>query len=342
MQNLITETVLSAWRNQGKHRETPSGWITANAVCCEHRGHNRDRRSRGGLILDNRGGISYHCFNCKFKSRYEYGGTLSFNFRNLLGWLGLSDASIRSLILEALRISQNQITIGEQLPLPEVKVRDFTESKLPEGSVSFQQMATWIRMQDDFSIDKNFSDQVDYIWKRKINLQKYDFYWCQKTGMNRRIIIPFYWNDKCVGYQTRNIDPGNSRYFSQFESGYVFNINQQQQNWSQVLVCEGAFDAMSVDGCATLGSTISEAQANLIETLNKPVIVVPDLDKSGASMIDHAIKYHWSVSFPVWFETCKDINQALIKYGRLFTIKAILDSVETSRLRIEIMKRRWF
>ena len=342
MQNVITETVLSAWRGRGKCRQTPSGWITGNAVCCSHRGHGIDRRSRGGVKLDPQGGVSYHCFNCKFKTRYALGGTLSFNFRNLLSWLGISDSGIRELVLAALKISQDQVLIGEQLPLPEFRIREFPTQELPAGSVSFQELATWMRLNPDQGVDSNFHDQVNYIWKRRIDLQRYDFYWCNTKMLARRVIVPFYWNNRCVGYQTRSIDPGTTRYYTQTDPGFVFNLDRQQTNWKQVIVCEGVFDAMSLDGCATLGSTVTEYQANQIDSLNKPVIVVPDRDKSGSDLIDSALQYHWSVSFPIWFETCKDINEALVKYGKLFTIKSILDAVETSRLRIEILKRRWY
>jgi hypothetical protein len=56
-------------------------------------------------------------------------------------------------------------------------------------------------------------------------------------------------------------------------------------------------------------------------------------------LINDAIEYGWSVSFPVWQETCKDINEAVVKYGQLFVIKSILDAKETGKLKIELKKR---
>jgi len=41
----------------------------------------------------------------------------------------------------------------------------------------------------------------------------------------------------------------------------------------------------------------------------------------------------------VWQETCKDINEAVVKYGRLFVIKSILDAKESSRLKIELLRK---
>jgi hypothetical protein len=342
MYNAVTDTLITAWRNRGNIRETPSGWIPGNAVCCSHRGQRPDTRGRGGIIIDAQGGVNYNCFNCKFRTRYAPGGPLSIGFRKFLSWLGISDSGIRSLILEALRVSHQQLELGQELPPSEFQPLDFPSKPLPENSLSFREQATWISLNPESDIDPNFSDQVNYIWSRGIDMQKYDFYWCNSQTLRRRVIIPFLWQDQLVGYQTRSIDAGSGKYYSEMPAGYVFNINRQQRSWKQVFVAEGAFDAMSLDGCATLGSTVSEYQASIIESLNKPVIVVPDRDRSGADLIDSALRYHWSVSFPIWFETCKDINEALVKYGRLFTIRAILDAVETSQLKIEILKRRWY
>jgi hypothetical protein len=52
--------------------------------------------------------------------------------------------------------------------------------------------------------------------------------------------------------------------------------------------------------------------------------------------------YGWSASFHVWQETCKDINEAVVKYGKLFVLKSIIDSKETSRLKIELMRKKLY
>jgi hypothetical protein len=72
------------------------------------------------------------------------------------------------------------------------------------------------------------------------------------------------------------------------------------------------------------------------------VIVVADRDRAGARMINNAIEYGWSVSYPVWLETCKDINEATVKYGKLFVLKTILDSKQSSKLKIELMKKKLY
>jgi hypothetical protein len=59
-------------------------------------------------------------------------------------------------------------------------------------------------------------------------------------------------------------------------------------------------------------------------------------------MINNAIEYGWSVSYPVWLETSKDVNEAVVKYGKLFVLKSILDAKQTSKLKIELMKKKLY
>ena len=68
--------------------------------------------------------------------------------------------------------------------------------------------------------------------------------------------------------------------------------------------------------------------------------MVPDQDTAGVELIDRAVELGWAVSMPEWPEGCKDINDAVIKLGRLGTLLTIMASRETSRIKIEIRKRQ--
>ena len=67
---------------------------------------------------------------------------------------------------------------------------------------------------------------------------------------------------------------------------------------------------------------------------------MPDSDKAGIKLINDAIEYGWSVSFPIWMDDVKDINEAVVKYGKLFVLKSIIDAKETSKLKIELKKKK--
>ena len=100
------------------------------------------------------------------------------------------------------------------------------------------------------------------------------------------------------------------------------------QTWDRkfVIVTEGPFDAITTSGVSILGSEINDIQRELIEGLNRRIIVVPDRDKPGQKLINQAIEFGWSVAFPEWDKSIEDTADAVSKYGRLFTLKSILSS----------------
>ena len=88
-----------------------------------------------------------------------------------------------------------------------------------------------------------------------------------------------------------------------------------------------------------LHAEINDAQVRLIRSLGKEVIVVPDQDVAGMKLVDRAVELGWSVSMPEWPD-CKDVNDAVIKYGRLATLITILQAREHSKIKIELRKKQ--
>jgi hypothetical protein len=89
-----------------------------------------------------------------------------------------------------------------------------------------------------------------------------------------------------------------------------------------------------------LSNECSETQADIIDSLGREVIVVPDADRSGAKLVDQAVEFGWSVSFPVWQETHKDVASAVEAYGKLFVIKSIIEARQSNKLKIELRKKK--
>lgn len=339
----------------GKKRTSTGGWLSFNAVCCTHNGETLDTRGRGGVHSNPDGSISYHCFNCQFKASYQPGRHLNYKFRKLLSWLGASEQEIKRLVIEAIRVKElmGEVPVKED---EEQKEITFFPRPLPEDSLSFDELLTYFET-NNWKNPQGFGKAVDYVSGRAINIQtgdpeKYNFYLTSTKAYNlhRRVIVPFYWHGELVGYTARALDGSTKpKFHSSYESNYVFNVDRQHRDNKFVIVCEGPFDAMAIDGVAILGSDVSETQADIIDSLGKEVIVVPDFDMeehrgktrwAGLGLVKAALEYGWNVSFPVWSETCKDINDAVIKYGKLFVLKTIIDSVETSKLKIELKKRQ--
>lgn len=348
MNNSIVDTTLNLWRSGRKVKTASSGWLSANAPCCVHQGENADTRGRGGLI-QNGDSISYHCFNCGYKTSYVPGRPLSYKFRKFLSWIGADENTIRQLVIEAIRVKEQiEILKPQELPPPEPVV--FKVRSLPEQAKEFGEWSS-----DTGELPSQLLDAVHYVYDRHINMQRYQFYWTPEVEhkLSHRVIIPFKWQGKVVGFTARSIVDGiRPKYYTNHEADFVFNLDEQRPENKFVLVTEGVFDAMSVDGVAILGNECSETQADIIDSLGREVIVVPDFDIHinnkgrkvwpGEILIDRAIEYGWSVAFPVWTETCKDTAEAVRKYGKLFVLKSILDSKQHNRLKIELLKRKTF
>jgi hypothetical protein len=328
--------LLPARRKTGQN-----GWISFNAPCCVHNGESADTRGRGGLKTD-AGRVSYHCFNCQFKASYQPGRHLTYKFRKFLSWLGADDNTVRRLVIDAVRLKD--LVAPEQVQEPIEEIR-FEARALPAEAKEINELHAFFMLGNYQSVPAEYFAAVEYAARRNLDIDKYKFYWTPEVANNlhRRLIVPFYYQQQIVGYTARAIADGiKPKYYSSHPADFVFNLDTQQPDWKFVLVCEGPVDAMSVDGVAVSGAEISDQQAELIDRLQREVVVVPDSDRTGQRLIDRAIELGWTVSFPVWMETCKDINEAVLKYGKLFVVKAILEARETSKLKIELKKKRLY
>lgn len=334
-----------------KRKSSSKGWTSFNAPCCTHNGESTDKRGRGGIICNADGGISYHCFNCQYKTGWQPGRPVSYKFRKLLSWLGASENDIRQLVIEAIRVKEFiALTNPEQ-----AKDTEPVSYKVRPLPAQAQTLNAWAKFYSESDNCPNeLLEAINYVHQRAIDLDRYEFYWTPEVEhkLSHRVIIPLTWQNECIGYSARALVNGiKPKYHSQHEPDFVFNTDQQRAENKFVIVAEGQFDAMSVDGVAVMSSECSERQADIIDSLAKEVVVVPDFDIkinpntgkkvwAGSKLIEQAIEFGWSVSFPVWREDCKDINEAVIKYGKLFVLKTILDSKEHNRLKIELMKRK--
>jgi DNA primase len=106
-----------------------------------------------------------------------------------------------------------------------------------------------------------------------------------------------------------------------------------------IILVEGPFDAIAVDGVAVLGSTLNKNQIAWLNAADKEIIVLPDREARNQDLIDCAIEQKWSVSFPNWEKNIKDAADASKIYGKLYTIFSVIKFRTNSELQIK-MKRQ--
>ncbi len=312
-----------------KRKQSVSGWVSFNAPCCIHNGESADRRQRGGIKVTEQG-WSFHCFNCGFTASFIQGRTLSFKARKLLSWLNIPQEEIERINLESLRHRSIQgILDDRQRTANAVQAIQFEDRELPEGFIIVDQHTPvhWQYLKDRCI-------PLDY--PMGMNGGEPNAKWSPRHG----IIIPFTYDGRIVGHTTRYLDDKMPRYIHDIQSGYVFGTDLQKPNWQHVIVMEGVFDALSISGLAVLHAEISDAQVRLIRSLGREITVVPDQDQAGMKMVDRALDLGWAVSMPPWPPDVKDVNDAVKRWGRLATLMHIFQTRETSRIKIELSKKK--
>jgi DNA primase len=161
-----------------------------------------------------------------------------------------------------------------------------------------------------------------------------------KARNKNRIIIPYMNKGKIVGYTSRFLDDRIPRYLNEQQPGYVFGLDFQQANWKFAIVTEGIIDAISIDGLAVLHNKIGSPQAQQLKQLYRKIIVVPDQDKAGLKLIDDALENGFNVSIPDWGDSSiKDVNDAVVKFGKIATVLKILKYTNASSLKIKLAKK---
>ena len=333
--NLIQNTILTSLP-AGK-KKTPSGWLSFNAPCCIHNGETQDKKKRGGIMTSADGTLSYHCFNCGYKASYVIGRKLSQKMRQFMGWLGIADNTIKKLAIEAMRHEASDTKYEKR------KFITFKKKKLPTNA---QRLEIWLEKYIANKLTTEQSNKIDnylnYLKSRGIGADWYNFMYTSDVhfDFDKRSIIPFYWKGDVVGYTGRMFEQSDKvKYYTDVQPGYVFNMDIQEWSRKFVIVTEGPFDAITISGVSILGSEVNDIQRELIDGLNRKVILVPDRDRPGEKLVNQAIEFGWSVAFPEWQDGVEDVADAVKHYGRLFTIQSILKSTESSKLKIDLKRK---
>jgi len=288
------------------------------------------------MKIDHDGSFAVHCFNCDLNAKFTPAKLLSDKMCVFLEQIGVPRSDIKKLKFEAFREKES----GKTFTKPKLSVDQRTswaEYALPEDSYPIM---TWLEMGLD---EAEFIAVVEYCIGRRVDLR--DAYWspCTSHFISKRFIMPFYYKGQVVGYAGRYCSDGIAnkavnRYYGHTPKDFVYNLDSQVSEHPFVIVCEGVLDAYLVKGVATLGS-INRTQVDIINSLRKRVIVCPDRDAAGESLVEAAIANGWEVAFPNWDNTIKDVGNAVQCYGKILTLKSIINSTVSDPTKI-ILKRR--
>lgn len=285
-------------------KQSPSGWYTLKCPVCN------DYKKRGGFKFENNI-VSYNCFNCSTVAVYTEGsGKFSTQMKNVLSSFNITTELLGELMLDGLKTKKITITKKSDVLYPAFIALPDHFYKLNELDNVYNQLA------------------VEYLQSRCIDANKYQFYLSDDKLWKGRIIIPFYWRHNIIYYQGRNLlNNGKQKYLNSPTSRDSVLFNMDMLNNEVVYIMEGVFDALSVDGVAVTGNRFTQQQINILNRSTCEKIYIPDkfggdIDKS----VDNAISAGCKISLPD-IGRCKDINEAVCQYGKLYVLKTIKDNI---------------
>lgn len=198
----------------------------------------------------------------------------------------------------------------------------------------------------------------DYLLSRKIDPDSYPFYLstgkAKKSegvreqelakGLKNRVIIPAFKGESLIYYQARDLDDTAKKKYLNPDgprSNIVFGMDRMYEDVkSPLFVTEGWFDSHLVNGVCVMENNLTSQQVELLNRSPRRKVVIPDRKGDSKKLAQDAINAGWGVAIPNWGD-CKDVNDAVLKYGRLYVAKAIIDSIKfgtAAKLVVGMMK----
>lgn len=304
--------------------------LKLNCPMCVSRGQTPDKRQRCGIIhaFDH---IGIHCFNCDFRSRFVVGTPIGHNMMRFLTNLGMPEREVKHIQMRTREIARFAETVAVAQQQPVLTLPQFVQAELPPGSRSLEEWA------DSGCIDENYLAVTAYLLHRgDAAATAIPYYWTPDPAnrINRRLIIPCLHHDRLVGWMGRSIDPTGQKYYKQIPRNFLFNSRfLTEPNRKYIFIVEGVFDALVIDGVAAMGASLNEQQIGWINQSDKIPVVVPDRDEAGKRLVMVALKQGWSVAIPNyggrrwWDGHIKDVDEAVARHGRLFTLQSIISTM---------------
>lgn len=306
-------------------------WLCFNCPSCCRFGEKRhDQKKRGGIRFDG-DGIVYNCFNCRFTWGWSPSFHMSRKMSMFLQDMGLTTSQlmdVRKLIDEYL----DSETVKKEKSKPRI-IRD-----IPEEYKSIKQsLYEGIK-------SPTLAKVYSYISSRNERLLSWeDLMWAE--GRNN-FLIPCREFDKIVGYSLRSLnDNSDSKYIHYIPNGYLYNFDNLLKNRKYQIIVEGQTDALSINGIALLSNVFTPEKLKRLMDYkgDSEIIILPDRDVAGMKIVEQVVneKLPFSVSFPNWDREIKDAEDAVKKYGRLYTIYTIINSKESDPMKIKMKEKAW-
>jgi hypothetical protein len=299
------------------------GWYTVKCRVCN------DYKPRGAFKFED-AGITYNCFNCAHAAKFipSEHNSVPDKMQTVFDAFNIPKEEFSALIFKGFMLRGTNSAEKTETPSIPLKYNKLT---LP---AFFRPLVT------DGTGDVYDELACEYLQtERAIDPTSYTFMLADKTDMapkqwakwKGRLIIPYYRNGDLIFYQGRDIiESDRERYMMPTETRdtVMFGYDQIYSHSDKPLyIQEGFFDAHLLgDSVAVFTNKLTEQQIEILNRCRRQKVVIPDRKGKGYILANQGLENGWSVSIPDVGESCKDINDAIKKYGRLYVLRTLVDN----------------
>lgn len=308
-------------------RSNAKGWCPVLCRVCNDHGQ---KGARAGFRFEP-GSFGYNCFNCGkaggFSDTSVEGPTEDTEL--ICSAFGIPDDFVNDMRMLAINNRTNGNAVSQQI-LAKSKTSAPKVLEVPDYFVSIADLPAdyplRIVAEDHLSEERSMTpgDYPFYVALPKKNDPE------SKRWAYRLIIPIFNHADQVIYWQARDLTGLAKRKYLNVDverDNILYGMHELYNRTNAPLfITEGFFDAWHVKGVATLGRTLTPAVIEMLQNCPREKIVIPDRLGNGAELAEAALKQGWKVSVPD-FGQCKDVTEAVVKYGKLFVIKSIMDNI---------------
>lgn len=299
------------------------GFFSLKCECCS------DYKIRAGFKFDT-GKVIYNCWNCSTAGVYEeFSGHISKKMRSILNAYGIDDTEISAVLNSSFFNKPEETSTITLANL--VKVNTSTPTiTLPPKSFRLGGTEEFLEYQ---------ALLVQYLIDRKVDLEKYPFYFSLEDRFINRIIIPFYRNGKLIYWQARTIENHSKKRYDNAQiskEAVLFNFDKLTAYSNLPLfVVEGVFDAMPFDGIALIGSKLNPSKVELLSKSPRRLIFVIDKDANGRLLAEEVLQHGWEITFAP--DGAEDLNKSVIRFGQAWTALSLMNNIPKDASSAQLM-----
>jgi hypothetical protein len=301
------------------------GWYLTKCRLCN------DYKKRAGFKFEP-GAVVYNCFNCAFGAKFipSEHNSVPDKMQAVFDAFAIPKEEFAVLIFKGF-VKRTDGAKKEDSDAPDAIPLKYNNLVLPD----------YIRpLVTDGTGDVYDELACAYLeTEREIDPKSYPFMLANKAKATPkeyekwkgRLVIPYYRNGNLIFYQGRDIlnsdrvrytAPPDSRDTVLFGYDEIYSYSEKP-----LYIQEGFFDAHLLgDSVATFTNKMTEQQIEILNRCRRPKVVIPDRKGKGYILALQGLENGWSVSIPDVGESCKDINDAIIKYGRLYVLRSLVDN----------------